>query len=98
MDPSPTKCVLCNLSTFTRKHHIVPKSKGGKETVDCCETCENFCHSTWSHNELRDTYNNVETILANEKFQKFLKWRLKQPLDTVFKSEPSRTRTKHKYR
>ena len=90
-------CVFCGLRTHTREHHIIPKSKGGTATVDSCQTCEDFLHNTWSHNELRDTYNNVETILADEKFKKFLKWRLKQPPETLFKSDKGKTRSKRKY-
>ena len=90
-------CVFCNIDPNTREHHIVPKSKGGVDTVPACETCENFIHKSWSHNQLRDIYNNVETILADEKFQKFLKWRLKQPIGVVFKSKAGKLRDKRKY-
>lgn len=90
-------CVFCRMNVPTREHHIVPRAKGGKETVSACETCENFIHKTWSHNELRDTYNNVDTILANEKFQKFLKWRKKQSPETAFRSDVGKLRSKRKY-
>lgn len=90
-------CEFCGLRTITRNHHLTPRSKGGKDTALCCENCENFIHSTWSHNELRDMYNNVETIVQNEKFQKFLKWRLKQPTTVVFKSDRGNNRCKRKY-
>ena len=90
-------CVFCKRDIVTRGHHIVPRCKGGKQVVDACESCEDFIHSTWTHNELRDIYNNVDTIVNNEKFSKFLKWLLKQPKDTVFKSSISNTRT-HKGR
>jgi hypothetical protein len=76
---------------------LIPRSKGGISTIDCCETCENFCHKSWSHNELRDTYNNVETILADEKFQNFLKWRRKQSPETTFRSDIGKFRKKGKY-
>lgn len=92
-----TGCVFCGMDVSTIEHHIIPRSKGGTKTVSSCETCENFCHKTWSHNELRDTYNNVETILANEKFQKFLKWRKKQSPETEFKSDVGKFRSKRKY-
>jgi hypothetical protein len=92
-----SKCVFCGMFTLTRGHHIIPKSKGGESIVDTCETCESFIHKTWTHNELRDVYNNVETILGNEKFQKFLNWRRKQPSDAVFKSSPGKFRDKRKY-
>ena len=90
-------CVFCNYDDNTRGHHIIPKSKGGTETVPACENCESFIHKSWSHNELRDKYNNVETIVNDEKFQKFLKWRLKQPLGQVFKSKAGKYRDKRKY-
>ncbi len=91
------QCCFCKLIVPTRGHHVVPRSKGGQEIVQTCETCESFIHKTWTHNELRDIYNSVEVILANEKFQKFLKWRLKQPPETLFKSEPGKFRDKNKY-
>jgi hypothetical protein len=35
--------------------------------------------------------------MDNEKFQKFLKWRRKQPTTATFKSEPGKFRDKHPY-
>ena len=92
-----TNCSFCNIITVTRGHHIIPKSKGGETIIPTCETCESFIHKTWNHNELRDVYNTVESILTTEKFQKFLKWRLKQPPMVVFKSTPGKGRDKNKY-
>ena len=97
MSAEVNRCVFCGLTTFTRGHHIVPRAKGGEETVQTCITCEDFIHQTWSHNELRDIYNTVESILQNEKFQKFLKWRRKQPATVVFKSDRGCERCKRKY-
>ena len=91
------KCVFCGLITKCNKHHIIPRAVGGKETIDTCQTCEEYIHRTWSHRELRDTYNNVEAILTNEGFQKFLKWRRKQPATTLFKSQPNKYRDKNPY-
>jgi hypothetical protein len=91
------KCVFCDREVLTRQHHIVPKSKGGKETVSACESCENYIHKTWTHNELRDIYNNVETILSNEGFQKFLKWLKKQQIGVVFYSDKNRNKPRGRY-
>lgn len=90
-------CELCGFRTHTRAHHLTPRSKGGKETANVCETCESFIHKTWTHNELRDVYNTIEVILGNEKFQKFLKWRLKQPPATLFRSDRGKNRDRNKY-
>jgi len=85
------------METYVTQHHLIPRSKGGKETISCCPTCESFLHKNWTHNELRDVYNTVESILQTEKFQKFLKWRLKQPTTVLFKSQPGKFRDKNKY-
>jgi 5-methylcytosine-specific restriction protein A len=91
------KCEFCGMVTTVRFHHLIPRCKGGKETTPACPTCEGFIHSKWSHNELRDTYNTVDAILADEGFQKFLKWRRKQPATTLFKSDTGKSRDKRKY-
>ena len=91
------QCEFCKLTTLTRGHHVIPKSKGGNTIVPTCETCESFIHKTWTHNELRDVYNSVEVVLNSPKFQSFLKWRLKQPVTVVFKSTPGKFRDKNKY-
>lgn len=97
MSAQMDNCVFCGFFTWTRGHHIVPKCKGGTEIVASCQTCEDYIHKTWSHNELRDVYNNVETILANDGFQKFLKWRRKQSPTTLFNSDSGKHRPKGKY-
>lgn len=91
------KCQFCGITTDVREHHIVPKAKGGKITVSTCEVCESYIHKTWDHNMLRDVYNSIDSILSDSGFQKFLKWRRKQPPETVFKSSPGKYRNKRKY-
>ena len=91
-------CVFCKRKVPTRGHNVVPRCKGGAEIVPTCHSCEDFIHKTWSHNELRDTFNSVETILADARFQKFLKWLHKQQDMAVFRSQRGRTRRPGKYR
>jgi len=91
-------CVFCKREVPTRGHHVVPRCKGGTEIVPTCHSCEGFIHTTWSHNELRDTFNTVGTILAEARFQKFLKWLHKQQDMAVFRSQRGRTRRPGKYR
>ena len=91
-------CVFCKRQVPTRGHHVVPRCKGGTEIVPTCHSCEDFIHKTWSHNELRDTFSTVETILADARFRKFLKWLHKQQDTAVFRSQRGRTRRPGKYR
>ena len=91
-------CAFCNRDVPTRGHHVVPRCKGGTEIVPTCHSCEDFIHKTWSHNELRDTFNAVESILADARFQNFLRWLYKQQDTAVFRSQRSRNRRPGKYR
>lgn len=90
-------CVFCQREVPTRGHHIVPRCKGGKTTVRACYTCENFIHKTWSHNELRDTFNTVESIAHDPRYQAFLAWLRKQPLTAVFRTVKNRQRNQRRY-
>lgn len=64
-------CVFCLRIVPTRGHHVVPRCKGGREIAPACHSCEDFIHKTWTHNELRDVFNTVAKIRADERFQQF---------------------------
>ena len=93
-------CEFCNRPDVPgmHLHHVIPKCKKGKEVVDTCGCCGSFIHKTWSHNELRDTWNTVEIIQADERFQKYLKWLMKQPPSRKFKTDARNGRARGKYR
>lgn len=91
------RCSFCGMDTSVRMHHLIPRAKGGIVTVPACEVCENYIHKTWSHIQLRDTYNTVDAILNDTGFQSFLKWRKKQSPETMLKSIKGRKRNKRKY-
>lgn len=67
-------------------------------TVPTCFSCEDFIHKTWDHNQLRDTYNNVPTILADPRFQAFLKWLGRQPAGTEVRTKRNNARKANLYR
>ena len=92
-------CVFCDRSGIrgTHGHHVVPRCKGGTTIVSTCGDCGSFIHNTWSHNELRDVYNTVEIIKVDERFQKFLKWLLKQATDKQHKTSRRNGRAEGKY-
>ena len=71
---------------------------GGREIAPTRYSCQDLIHNTWTHNELRDDFNDVEKIRADDRFQKFFRWLYKQDTETVFKSWRDRTRADRKYR
>ncbi len=80
-------CVICgrelgNENTIS-KHHLIPKSKGGKNTPTILihNICHQKIHSVFSENELRDEYNTVEKLITHEEMVKFIKWVSKKDIN-----------------
>ena len=63
-----------------------------------CHSCEDFIHKTWSHRELRDTFNSVAKIRADERYQRFHTWLDKQDATAVHRSERARDRVTGRYK
>jgi hypothetical protein len=84
METTSNVCTLCQRDTptaFVEEHHLIPKSKGGKkkDTILVCCDCGNIVHKLFTLNELRDEFYTVESLLANERMQKWIKWVRKRP-------------------
>ena len=76
-------CSLCDRDTpneYIEKHHLIPKLKGGKETIFVCIDCGNQVHKLFTINELKDTYNTLEALKFNLDVQKWIKWIRKQKI------------------
>jgi len=58
------------------KHHLIPKSKGGKksETILIHNICHQKIHSVFTEKELQKDYYTVESLRKNEEIIKFIKW------------------------
>lgn len=70
-------CELCGRVTpgrFAEKHHLVPRSKGGEETIDVCCHCGDHVHRLFSNKELAETYNTLEALRSEERMQKWIRW------------------------
>ena len=91
-------CAFCNREVPTRGHHVVPRCKGGRDIAPTCHSCEDFIHKTWTHNELRDTFNTVQKIRSDPRFRKFLRWLYKQQEGAFFRTRRNRDRTSQPYR
>ena len=56
------------------EHHVVPKSKGGSDTVYLHRICHSKIHSVFTLTELKNHYNEFEKIKKHPEIQKFIKW------------------------
>ncbi|MEM1025820.1 MAG: HNH endonuclease [Myxococcota bacterium] len=65
------------------RHHLVPKSEGGKAWINIHRICHTKIHSLFSERELAAVYSSVEALLGHEEIQKFVRWVRKQPPEVV---------------
>jgi hypothetical protein len=73
-------CELCGREVErTSKHHIIPKSEGGTETVELCAPCHRTLHAFFENKTLAEWYSNLDRIRDDPEIQKYLKWVRKQP-------------------
>ena len=86
-------CVICDRELgsdkLISKHHLIPKSRGGKntETIIIHNICHQKIHSVFSEKELKQVYHTVEKIRTNEEMIKFIKWIAKKDIDYYQKNK-----------
>lgn len=80
-------CPLCkrNLKEgiSSDKHHLIPKSQGGKEVILLHRVCHQKIHSLFSEKELAKKYNTIPLLLSHEGIKNFVKWVQKKPIDFI---------------
>ena len=73
-------CVICERElgseNLISRHHLIPKSKGGKntETILIHNICHQKIHSLFTEKELKAEYHTVAKLKASEEMVKFIKW------------------------
>lgn len=84
-------CETCGLERDLTKHHLIPQhvSRSAKYSKDLktdesnflwiCGECHSQIHALHTDQELRDMFFTKELLLADEKFGKFVRWRMKHP-------------------
>lgn len=75
-------CALCHrpLGEKSEKHHVIPKSKGGKETVLVHPICHRKIHKVFTRTELANLAS-IEALKSHEDIRKFIKWIAKKQPD-----------------
>jgi len=89
------KCQLCERDvTKLRKHHLVPKQKGGRHggTIFVCATCIDMIHQLFTNYELANEYNTLEKLKNSPRMRKYLSWVKDRPNEryTVAKKKKRR--------
>jgi len=92
------KCRVCGrpYDDTMDDHHLIPKSKKGKETATIHRVCHDKIHATFTNNELAKTFNTINKIMENGLMQNFAKWVAKKPANYLDPSIMSNKRNPRK--
>jgi hypothetical protein len=93
-------CPLCGraLGNIWDRHHLVPKSKKGSDTVDIHRICHNTIHSTFTEKELAEYYHTIDRLLENETIRKFVRWVRKKDPDFYDSTKDTKDRKRKRRR
>lgn len=77
-----TICPLCDrpLGRKRERHHIIPKSKGGREVVDVHPICHRKIHKVFTNTELAGL-GTIEALQGHSEIAKFVRWLKGKPPD-----------------
>jgi hypothetical protein len=76
-------CALCSrpLGHCVEHHHIVPKSKGGAQTVPLHPICHRTIHVFVTNRDLATAYPTMTQLRVRDDVQRYLKWIANKPSD-----------------
>jgi hypothetical protein len=92
MDTQADICPLCGRALGRRRerHHLVPRLKGGRETVTLHPICHRKIHTVFSEAELARAYASVEALRAHPEVARFAAWLDGKPADFHASTRKSR--------
>jgi hypothetical protein len=61
------------------EHHLIPKSKGGREKFLVHKLCHKTIHTTLTETQLARTYNTWEALRAQPEIARFIAWIKNKP-------------------
>lgn len=70
-----TVCPLCDrpLGRRRERHHIIPKSKGGRDVVDIHPICHRKIHKVFTNTELA-RLGTIDALKAHPDMVSFIRW------------------------
>jgi hypothetical protein len=79
-DQPQQRCALCERTVRQiSKHHLIPKSEGGREVVNLCAPCHKTLHQFFSNRTLLNELHTIERLRAEPEIARYLEWVRKQP-------------------
>ena len=76
----PNRCALCEREVkHVTRHHLIPRSEGGREVVDLCIPCHKTLHSFFHNHTLSKELYTVDSLRRQPDVARYLKWIRTQP-------------------
>lgn len=60
-------------------HHLIPKSRGGVDTVMLHRFCHRQVHATLTESQLARNYSSIEALRGHPEIAKFIEWVSRKP-------------------
>lgn len=95
--PQEDPCPLCGRpipGDQRDDHHLVPKCRGGRETLTLHRVCHRQIHALFSEVELERLYPTIEALRAHPQIDKFVTWVRRKPPGFYDASKRSNRRSK----
>jgi hypothetical protein len=92
LQPNAVICPLCDRQIPKSQrdaHHLVPKSKGGRQTEFLHRVCHRQIHALLTETELAKQYATVEALLAHPELKTFVAWVKSKPEDFFVRTRKS---------
>ncbi len=98
-ESSGTAALLCPLcgrpmvpGPTSDEHHLVPKSRKGRDKFLVHRVCHTKIHATLTEKELADHYNTWEALRAQPEIAAFISWVRKKPPEFIDRNITSRSK------
>jgi hypothetical protein len=89
-------CPLCGRAMVdgpsVDRHHLVPKSEGGRRTVVMHRICHRKIHSVLEERDLATTYPDPEALRAHPEIARFVRWLARKPPEFYKRTETAKAR------
>jgi 5-methylcytosine-specific restriction endonuclease McrA len=87
------RCPLCDRDVPLAQvdaHHLVPKSRGGVQTVNLHRICHRQIHALLTEVELERHYSSIERLKAHPEIVRFVEWVKHKPDDFCERTRKSK--------
>ena len=87
-------CPLCGRKlvggSSVNQHHLVPRSRNGRDTVALHRICHAAIHATLSEKELERQYNTIERLREHPQLRCFIVWVRRKPSEFWVRTQRAR--------